>query len=51
MDKAYFLEDTTSKQQEDLPYDEGFSQVKIYHGYNLTSRYDILEVSNQMNLT
>nr|XP_020734178.1 protein AKNAD1 isoform X5 [Odocoileus virginianus texanus] len=51
MDKAYFLEDTTSKQQEDLPYDEGFSQVKIYHGYNLTSRYDILDVSNQMNLT
>ena len=51
MDKAYFLEDTTSKQQEDLPYDEGFSQVKLYHGYNLTSRYDILDVSNQMNLT
>ena len=51
MDKAYFLEDTTSKQQEDLPYDEGFSQVKIYHGYNLTSRYDILDVSNQTNLT
>ncbi|KAF4021532.1 hypothetical protein G4228_013505 [Cervus hanglu yarkandensis] len=51
MDKAYFLEDTTSKQQEDLPYDDGFSQVKIYHGYNLTSRYDIPDVSNQMNLT
>uniref|UniRef100_A0A8C6FGH4 AKNA domain-containing protein n=1 Tax=Moschus moschiferus TaxID=68415 RepID=A0A8C6FGH4_MOSMO len=51
MDKACFLEDTTSKQQEHLPYDEGFSQVKIYHGYNLTSRYDILDVSNQMNLT
>ncbi|KAI4590688.1 hypothetical protein MJG53_001737 [Ovis ammon polii x Ovis aries] len=50
MDKAYFLEDTTSKQQEDLPYDEGFFQVKIYHGYNLTSRHDILDVSNQMNL-
>ncbi|XP_040087845.1 protein AKNAD1 [Oryx dammah] len=51
MDKAYFLEDTTSKQQEDLPYDEGFFQVKIYHGYNLTSRHDILDVSNQTNLT
>ncbi|KAB0387590.1 hypothetical protein FD755_002546 [Muntiacus reevesi] len=51
MDKAYFLEDTTSKQQEDLPYDEGFSQVKVHHGYNLTSRYDILDVSNQTNLT
>ncbi|KAI4549228.1 hypothetical protein MG293_001558 [Ovis ammon polii] len=50
MDKAYFLEDTTSKQQEDLPYDEGFFQVKIYHGYNLTSRHDILDVSNQTNL-
>ncbi|XFF76030.1 hypothetical protein AB1E18_002249 [Capra hircus] len=50
MDKAYFLKDTTSKQQEDLPYDEGFFQVKMYHGYNLTSRHDILDVSNQTNL-
>nr|XP_045754998.1 protein AKNAD1 [Mirounga angustirostris] len=51
MDKANFLEDTTSKQQKDLPYDGDFSQIKIYSDYNFTSKNDILDVSNQIPLT
>nr|XP_012420248.1 PREDICTED: protein AKNAD1 [Odobenus rosmarus divergens] len=51
MDKANFLEDTTSKQQKDLPYDGDFSQIKIYNDYNFTSKNDILDVSNQIPLT
>ncbi|XP_021545968.1 protein AKNAD1 [Neomonachus schauinslandi] len=51
MDKANFLEDTTSKQQKDLPSDGDFSQIKIYSDYNFTSKNDILDVSNQIPLT
>ncbi|XP_057605911.1 protein AKNAD1 [Hippopotamus amphibius kiboko] len=51
MDETDFLEDTISKQQEDLPYDGNFSQIQMYHDYNFTSKYDILDVSNQMNFT
>ncbi|XP_077927898.1 protein AKNAD1 [Halichoerus grypus] len=51
MDKANFLEDTTSKQQKDLPYDGDFSQIKIHSDYNFTSKNDILDVSNQIPLT
>ncbi|XP_027463026.1 protein AKNAD1 isoform X2 [Zalophus californianus] len=51
MDKGNFLEDTTSKQQKDLPYDGDFSQIKIYNDYNFTSKNDILDVSNQIPLT
>ncbi|XP_007169547.2 protein AKNAD1 [Balaenoptera acutorostrata] len=51
MDEADFLEDATSKKQEDLPYDGDFSQIQMYNNYNFTSKYDILDVSNQMNLT
>ncbi|KAJ8784642.1 hypothetical protein J1605_007993 [Eschrichtius robustus] len=51
MDEADFLEDATSKKQEDLPYDGDFSQIQMYNDYNFTSKYDILDVSNQMNLT
>nr|XP_044605159.1 protein AKNAD1 isoform X3 [Equus asinus] len=50
MDEADFSEDTTSKQQEDLPYDGDFSQVKIYSDCNFTSKNDILDVSNQITL-
>ncbi|XP_032275490.1 protein AKNAD1 [Phoca vitulina] len=51
MDKANLLEDTTSKQQKDLPYDGDFSQIKIHSDYNFTSKNDILDVSNQIPLT
>ncbi|XP_047641101.1 protein AKNAD1 [Phacochoerus africanus] len=51
MDEANFLEDTTSKQQKDLPYDGDLSQIKLYNDYTFTSKYDLLDVSNQMNLT
>uniref|UniRef100_A0A8D1C7H2 AKNA domain-containing protein n=1 Tax=Sus scrofa TaxID=9823 RepID=A0A8D1C7H2_PIG len=51
MDEANFLEDTTSKQQKDLPYDGDLSQIKLYNEYTFTSKYDLLDVSNQMNLT
>ncbi|XP_023497274.1 protein AKNAD1 isoform X1 [Equus przewalskii] len=50
MDEADFSEDTTSKQQEDLPYDGDFSQVKIYSDCNFTSKNDVLDVSNQITL-
>ncbi|KAG8511570.1 Protein AKNAD1, partial [Galemys pyrenaicus] len=43
--------DTTSKQQEDLPYDGDLSQTKRYSNYSLTSKNDALGVSNQMILT
>uniref|UniRef100_A0A452U946 AKNA domain-containing protein n=1 Tax=Ursus maritimus TaxID=29073 RepID=A0A452U946_URSMA len=51
MDKVDFSEDTTSKQQEDLPYDGAFSQIKLYNDYNFTSKNDILDISNQIPLT
>ncbi|XP_014635579.1 PREDICTED: protein AKNAD1 [Ceratotherium simum simum] len=51
MDEADFSEDTTSKQQEDLPYDGDFSQVKIYNDSNFTSKNEFLYVSNQIILT
>ncbi|XP_045658245.1 protein AKNAD1 [Ursus americanus] len=51
MDKLDFSEDTTSKQQEDLPYDGAFSQIKLYNDYNFTSKNDILDISNQIPLT
>ncbi|XP_031231076.1 protein AKNAD1 isoform X2 [Mastomys coucha] len=36
MNKADFSEDTTYKQQEDLPYDGDFSQMKMCTSYNFT---------------
>nr|XP_058929864.1 protein AKNAD1 [Kogia breviceps] len=51
VDEANFSEYATSKKQEDLPYDGDFSQIQLYNDYNFTSKYDILDVSNQMNLT
>ncbi|ELK05849.1 hypothetical protein PAL_GLEAN10017337 [Pteropus alecto] len=48
MDKANFSEDTTLEQQEDSPYDEGFSQMKLYNDYNFTSKNDTLDVSDQI---
>lgn len=48
MDKADFSEDTTLEQQDDLPDDEGFSQVKLYSDHNFTSKNDTLDVSDQI---
>ncbi|XP_036045376.1 protein AKNAD1 [Onychomys torridus] len=44
MDEADFSEDTTCKQQEDLPYDGVFSQMKMCSSYNLTSTNNTLAV-------
>uniref|UniRef100_A0A8C6CD18 AKNA domain-containing protein n=1 Tax=Monodon monoceros TaxID=40151 RepID=A0A8C6CD18_MONMO len=51
MDEADFPEDATSKKQEDLPYDGDFFQIQMYNDYNFSSKYDNLDVSNQMNFT
>nr|XP_020016967.1 protein AKNAD1 [Castor canadensis] len=51
MDDTDFSEDTTCKQQEDLPYDEDLSQMKTCNDYNLTSRNGFLDVSGQVMLT
>ncbi|XP_019486115.1 PREDICTED: LOW QUALITY PROTEIN: protein AKNAD1 [Hipposideros armiger] len=48
MDEPDFSEDTTLKQQEDLPYDGDFSQTKLYNDYNLTLKNDILDASDQI---
>ncbi|KAM5202287.1 protein AKNAD1 [Hipposideros larvatus] len=48
MDEPDFSEDTTLKQQEDLPYDGDFSQTKQYNDYNLTLKNDILDASDQI---
>uniref|UniRef100_A0A8C3VME1 AKNA domain-containing protein n=1 Tax=Catagonus wagneri TaxID=51154 RepID=A0A8C3VME1_9CETA len=50
MDEANFLEDTASKPQEDLPCDGDLSQIKLYDDYTFTSKYDLLDVSDQINL-
>ncbi|XP_026304345.1 protein AKNAD1 [Piliocolobus tephrosceles] len=47
MDEADFSEDTTYK-QEDLPYDENLSQIKICNDYSFTSKNDAFEVSSQI---
>ncbi|XP_037062900.1 protein AKNAD1 isoform X1 [Peromyscus leucopus] len=44
MDEADFSEDTTCKQQEDLPYDGVFSQMKMCSSYNFTSTNNNLAV-------
>lgn len=44
MDEADFSEDTTYKQQEDLPYDGDFSQVKICTSYNFILTNDTFPV-------
>nr|KAF6396075.1 AKNA domain containing 1 [Rousettus aegyptiacus] len=49
MDKADFSEDTTLEQQDDLPDDEGFSQVKLYSDHNFTSKNDTLDVSDKIS--
>ncbi|XP_008564506.1 PREDICTED: protein AKNAD1 [Galeopterus variegatus] len=51
MDEADSSEDTTCKQQEDLPYDGDLSQIKICSDYTFTSKTDILDISNQIILT
>ncbi|XP_006179993.2 protein AKNAD1 [Camelus ferus] len=50
MDEADFSEDTTSKQEADLPYDVDFSQIEIYSDYKFSSKNDIPHISNQINL-
>ncbi|KAL1772512.1 AKNAD1 isoform X1 [Sigmodon hispidus] len=47
MDEADFSEDTTYKQQEDLPYDGVFSQMKC-SSYNFTSTNNTLAVSEEV---
>ncbi|XP_029802190.1 protein AKNAD1 [Suricata suricatta] len=51
MEEASFSEDTTSEQQECLPFGRDFSQIKIYNGYKFTSKNDILDVSYQIMST
>ncbi|XP_021086644.2 protein AKNAD1 isoform X2 [Mesocricetus auratus] len=51
MDEADFSEDTTYKQQEDLPYDGDFSQMKMYSSYNFTSTNDTMAVSEDVVLS
>ncbi|XP_016073649.1 PREDICTED: protein AKNAD1 [Miniopterus natalensis] len=48
MDGADFSEATALKQQEDFPYEAGFSQTELYDDYNFSSENDILNVSGQM---
>ncbi|XP_032752548.1 protein AKNAD1 [Rattus rattus] len=45
MDEADFSEDMTYKQQEDLPYDGDFSQMKICMSYNFTLTNDTFPIS------
>ncbi|KAM6168288.1 protein AKNAD1 [Erethizon dorsatum] len=51
MDETDFSEDTTYKQQEDLPYDETISQMQMCGDGNFTSKNNILGVSDQVILT
>ncbi|XP_049621560.1 protein AKNAD1 [Suncus etruscus] len=48
MDEADFSEDRTSQQQEDLPYDGDFTQIKIYSDCNFTSKNDIHDAPNKI---
>ncbi|KFO22809.1 Protein AKNAD1 [Fukomys damarensis] len=48
MDETDFSEDTTYKQQEDLPYDDTVSQMKMCNDGNFTSKNNILGVSDQV---
>ncbi|MEJ1278030.1 AKNA domain containing 1 [Cricetulus griseus] len=50
MDETDFSEDTTYEQQEDLPYDGVFSQMKMCSSYNFTSINDTLTVSEEVVL-
>ncbi|XP_034356956.1 protein AKNAD1 [Arvicanthis niloticus] len=50
MDEADFSEDMTYKQQEDLPYDGDFSQMKICTSYNFTLTNDTFPVSAEVVL-
>nr|XP_058158935.1 protein AKNAD1 [Dasypus novemcinctus] len=51
MEEADFSDDTSSKQQEDLPYDGPLPQIKLCNDYSFTSKNDILNVSDQIILT
>ncbi|CAH6779516.1 protein AKNAD1 [Phodopus roborovskii] len=51
MEEADFSEDTTYKQQEDLPYDGDFSQMKTCSSYNFTSTNDTLAVPEEVVLS
>lgn len=51
MDEADFSEDRTSQQQEDLPYDGDFTQIKIYSDCNFTSKNGIHDAPNKKNST
>ncbi|XP_028613246.1 protein AKNAD1 [Grammomys surdaster] len=50
MDEADFSEDMTYKQQEDLPYDGDFSQMKMCTSYNFTLTNDTFPVSAEVVL-
>ncbi|XP_021121253.1 protein AKNAD1 isoform X5 [Heterocephalus glaber] len=51
MDETDFSEDTTYKQQEDLPYDDTVSPMKMCDDGNFTSKNNIPGVSDQVILT
>ncbi|XP_076976157.1 protein AKNAD1 isoform X2 [Tamandua tetradactyla] len=51
MDEVDFSEDTSSKQQEDLPSNEHLPQTEKCNDNNFTSKNDILDVSDQIILT
>ncbi|KAM7318053.1 hypothetical protein ACRRTK_022790 [Alexandromys fortis] len=50
MDEADFSEDTTYREQEDLPYDGDFSQVKVCGAHDLPSTNGTLAVSEEVVL-
>ncbi|EDL01983.1 mCG61546 [Mus musculus] len=50
MDETDFSEDMTYKQQEDLPYDGDFSQMKMCTSYNFTITNDTSPVSAEVVL-
>ncbi|KAL6081913.1 hypothetical protein STEG23_003532, partial [Scotinomys teguina] len=51
MDEADFSEDTTCKQQDDLPYDGVFPQMKMRGSYNLTPTNNTPAVSEDIVLS
>ncbi|XP_004637050.1 protein AKNAD1 [Octodon degus] len=51
MDETDFSEDTTSKQQEDLPYDDTCPQVQMCDDGDFTSKNKVLGVADQVVLT
>ncbi|XP_057650220.1 protein AKNAD1 [Chionomys nivalis] len=51
MDEADFSEDTTYREQEDLPYDGDFSQMKVCGAHDLPSTNGTLAVSEEVVLS